>query len=450
MNRQKRRRILAGVLATIVLCTAVYVVVTYYHASEGTTGTDMTAGVGKKRFSLWSYKPNRAPATTTRSTAPPSTSPTNTNKNATTSVPKAPSPAPATTTSPLPSTPPSAGTPVTLNTGFGVSVGNTFAYLSDAKLNAYLDDLAALGVGWLRFDLSWNDVQYNNSSTYDWSHIDRIVTQANARHIKVLPILLYTPKWARLSSCSYDEYCAPADPAQFATFAGAAAKRYASQGVHYYEIWNEPNMGAWWGSQGNVRGYSALLKAASPALRASDPQVFIITGGTGPAATDGTDVSPLDFINGLYQNGAKSSFDAIGHHPYTYPVPATFKEDWNAWMQMALTNVSIRSIMMANGDSAKQIWATEYGAPTGGPKAAATMSNYGTIQNADHVSEDVQSYILSEAIKTHAAQPWAGPLFWYSYIDLGTSQNTNENFFGLRRFDGSAKASYEILRSLLR
>ncbi len=208
-------------------------------------------------------------------------------------------------------------------------------------------------------------------------------------------------------------------------------------------------MGTWWGTKGNVKGYSDLLKATSPAIRSQDAQAFIITGGTGPAATDGTDVAPLEFISGLYQNGAKSSFDAIGHHPYTYPVPATFKEDWNAWMHMALTSVSIRSIMAANGDSAKQIWSTEYGAPTGGPKTIATMSNYGTIASADHVSEDLQSYILSEAIKARAAQTWAGPLFWYSYIDLGTQTNTNENFFGLRRFDGSKKPSYDTLRSLL-
>ncbi len=430
-SNPKRIRVLFYLLGASVLCAGAYFFITEYNAIQS---GDMTASIGKRKFSLWSYRAQQNTATTTSPVATTTT---------TTTATSASKPAkPATSTPPV--------TPaVTLNYTFGISVGNTFAYLSDAKLNAYLDDLASLGVGWLRFDISWNDVQYNNSTTYDWAPIDRVVAQANARHIKLLPILLYTPTWARLSSCSHDEYCAPADPAQFAQFAGEAAKRYAPQGVHQWEIWNEPNMGAWWGSKGNVKGYSDLLKVTSVAIRSQDTQAFIITGGTGPAATDGTDVAPLDFISGLYQNGAKSSFDAIGHHPYTYPVPATFKEDWNAWMQMALTTTSIRSIMAVNGDSAKQIWSTEYGAPTGGSKTSATMSNYGTVTNADHVSEDLQAYILSEAVKTRATQSWAGPLFWYSYIDLGTKKTTNENFFGLRRFDGSKKPSYDTLRALL-
>ncbi len=451
-GKRKTRRILAICFAAALLCVSAYVLLSYYDMTSNPAGTDMTAGIGKKRFSIWSYRPQQK-ATTTRPVATPvspspsssSTSPSsNTSPTSTASSPASQKPTPVIVPT---STTPAA---TTLNYTFGVSVGNNFAYLSDAKLKAYLDDLASLGVGWLRFDLSWNDVQHNNGTTYDWSPIDRIVTQANARHIKLLPILLYTPQWARLSSCSYDEYCAPADPGQFAKFAGEAAKRYAPQGVHQWEIWNEPNMGAWWGSAGNVKGYAALLKATAVALRGQDPQAFIITGGTGPAATDGTDIAPLDFLIGLYQNGARSSFDAVGHHPYTYPVTATFKEDWNAWMQMALTSQSIRSIMIANGDSGKQVWLTEYGAPTDGPKSGATVSNYGTVQSTDHVSEDLQSYILTEAIKAHAGQSWAGPLFWYSYIDLGTSRTTNENFFGLRRFDGSAKPAYGVLGGALK
>lgn len=315
----------------------------------------------------------------------------------------------------------------------GLSVGNAFPYLSDAQLNSYLDDIASLGVTWLRFDISWNDVQYENADIYDWTPSDRVVTAARARGLKLLPILLYTPAWARDPSCPRKEHCAPVDQKLFAEFAARAAERYARQGVHHWEIWNEPNVGAWQ-PRNNLEGYAEMLVLTSRAIKAANPSAIIVTGGLAPAETRGTDISPLDFLEGLYARGAGKHFDAVGHHPYTYPVTATHIESWNAWLQMAKTQRSLRSIMTANGDGGKKIWSTEYGAPTGGP---------------EHVSEELQALILSDALKVHATQPWSGPFFWYSYIDAGSTTETNENFFGLRRFDNSKKPSYEKLKDLL-
>ncbi len=332
------------------------------------------------------------------------------------------------------------------NQEVGLSVGNTLEYANDANRDAALDDIQSLGVTWLRFDVAWSDVQSDNSTTYDWTSVDNVVAAAQARGLHLLPILVYTPTWARLPSCANTAYCAPADPDQFAAFARTAAERYAPQGVHDWEIWNEPNMGRYWGSAGNIVGYATLLTHASTAIRAVDPSAVVVTGGLSPAATRGADISPTDFLEGLYDAGAGNSFDAVGDHPYSYPVPPSYAEDWNAWQQMDATPTSIRSVMAAHGDAAKQIWITEYGAPTNGPGTEATENNYQLDNAPDHVSEALQARMLSEALQAHAEDPWAGPLFWYSYKDLGITTDTNENFFGLIRFDGSKKPSYAILQ----
>lgn len=340
--------------------------------------------------------------------------------------------------------------PAHTNQEFGLSVGNAFAHLSAGELNSSFDDLRSLGVAWLRFDVPWNDVQPAKDGSYNWSPIDRIVSAAKQHDIKLLPILLYTPSWARLPACkNTDEYCSPADPDQFAEFAQAAARQYAPQGVHYWEIWNEPNVGEYWGTQGNIIGYAKLLIATSIAIHAVDPSAYIVTGGMSPATTGGSGVSPIDFLKGLYARGAGPYFNAVGHHPYTYAVPADHAEDSNAWLQMSSTNPSLRSIMAANGDGDKQIWSTEYGAPTGGPGALATMTNYLVNQDFDHVTEELQSLILTKAVQVQRNQPWSGPLFWYSYKDAGTSPDTNENFFGLIRYDGAKKPAYGALQQIL-
>jgi hypothetical protein len=109
----------------------------------------------------------------------------------------------------------------------------------------------------------------------------------------------------------------------------------------------------------------------------------------------------------------------------------------------------MRSVMTTYGDGAKKIWMTEYGAPTGGPGLAADVGNYLIGSSPDHVTEALQEKMLREVLPLHASYDWAGPMFWYSYLDGGTSQSDRENFFGLIRYDGTQKPAYTTLMTLL-
>jgi polysaccharide biosynthesis protein PslG len=331
----------------------------------------------------------------------------------------------------------------------GFATGDTLPGLSSSQLASELSDIASLNVGWIRMDFDWSWIQPDSSTQYYWSNIDAVVAAANARHIKILATLDYAPKWAQPNSCNYSEFCAPASPAAFAAFAQAAVQRYAPEGIHSWEIWNEPNLGFWYPTP-NISAYVQLLKATYPVIKAADPAATVITAGLAPAPTvSGVSYSPITFLSDMYQDGAKGFFDAVGMHPYSYPDLPSSNYTWNAWQQMAATNPSLRSIMVANGDGSKQIWMTEYGAPTGGPQAQATDSDYASIYNSDHVDENLQSEMVTQAITLQSSYSWAGPLFLYTYKDQGTSENTNENFFGVISFDGTNKPAYTALQNLL-
>jgi hypothetical protein len=357
---------------------------------------------------------------------------------------------PVTNPTPTPTPTPTPAPVSTLGEGFGISFAGTLLPLSDAEVNARLADAASLGVKWIRIDVGWNDIQRRDQNTFNWSGIDRIVASANAHGLHVLGLLTNTPGWARIPDCGSTQ-CGPDDSAfdAFANFAAAAATRYAPQGVHAWEIWNEPNIVLFWQPQPDVRAYTNLLKATYPAIKRADPNSIVISGGLSPAANTDSSITPYDFLARMYSDGAGGSFDAVGMHPYSYPATPALLETWNAWSQMASISKSLRSLMQANGDSGKQIWMTEYGAPTGGPGSLATMDNYRTIGSANHVTEDLQAEMLRQAITLTPTYPWAGPLFWYSYKDMGTDTDTNENFFGLVRFDGSHKPAYDLLSTLL-
>jgi hypothetical protein len=57
--------------------------------------------------------------------------------------------------------------------------------------------------------------------------------------------------------------------------------------------------------------------------------------------------------------------------------------------------------------------------------------------------------MLAAAITSFHAEPWAGPFFWFSYQDNGSTGSSNETYFGLIRADGSHKPAYDTYRQLI-
>lgn len=319
---------------------------------------------------------------------------------------------------------------------FGIAAGGGLSKISIPELNQRLDEMKKLGVEWVRFDIEWGNVQYDSPNNFTWERYDAVVDAIVARNMKPLAILLFTPEWARDINCKGGAKCPPDDPQEFATFAAHASKRYKNEGLHYWEIWNEPNNYDFWATKTNCVSYTALLKATYVAIKHVDENAVVITGGTSPAATNDVNISPVDFLECIYTNGGKDYFDAVAHHPYSFPILSS-KNTAGAWAQMSLTAESLRSLMIKNGDEQKKIWMTEFGAPTSGPDSKW------------YVSEVDQAAIVIDALNLYKQYSWAGPFFWYSMKDTGTTTDTNENFFGLLRYDGSHKLSYEVLKSLI-
>lgn len=321
---------------------------------------------------------------------------------------------------------------------YGFSAGD-LVDLNATALASRLADIKSMGAKWVRMDMSWSRVQAAGPTSWNWKDYDRVTTAVQNAGLKMLAILDYTPKWAWTPGCTIGQECAPADTTKFAAYAAAAVARYKTKGVTHWEIWNEPNKAGSWAPKPNPAAYTRLLIATYNAIKAKDAQAFVITGGFSPAYTEPGQIAPSEFLNAMYANGAKGYFDAVGHHPYSYPAPPDYNANWTGWVQMK----NLRPIMVAKGDEAKQIWLTEYGAPTGGPGLAASpANNYGADNGAEHVTEALQATMASKAVSLHKSYNWVGPLFWYGYKDLGTDATAMEDFFGLVRHDGTIKPAY--------
>lgn len=341
----------------------------------------------------------------------------------------------ATVTAPAPApVPPPPPPPAPSSSRFGISAGGGIQNLSSTDLAHYLDLLQAAHVGWLRFDINWNVVQSAGPTSYNWTPFDNVVNAAASRGIKSLAILDYSPSWARSGSSS--SATPPTNLADYATFAKAAAQHYSQLGVHDYEIWNEPNVGSFWSTGPSAAQYTQMLKLAYPAVKNGDPNAFVISAGLSPygsyGSADSMHVNPITFLEQMYADGAKGYMDAVGWHPYAYPYGVQLAA-WSGWSQMNQTSTSARSVMTANGDGGKQLWATEFGEPTGSASTA--------------VSEAVQAQYVTDAYGDLKGVSWAGPAFFYSGVDLGTDQTNVEDNFGIIRHDWTPKPAYSAYQS---
>lgn len=308
--------------------------------------------------------------------------------------------------------------------GLGFAEGSGVVGDSDAELARRLDGIAATGARWIRIDFDWSGLEPSRGS-FDWGYMDRIVNAATARGIKVLAILAYTPAWARPGGTG--THYPPTNPADFANFARATVDHYAGV-VRHWEIWNEPNLSSFWQPAANPAAYTTLLNATYDAIKSRDPGATVVTGGTAPSADGNGSMSPVAFLNGIYDAGARGHFDAVAHHPYNYPYEPLRPESNFNWNAFGGVTPKLREVMVARGDSAKRIWATEIGVPSPAERAGIQMTPQ---YAATHITQAVTAW---------RAWAWTGPMFWYSYRDSGTNQADPEQMFGLVRRDFSPKS----------
>ncbi|SEO75290.1 hypothetical protein [Trujillonella endophytica] len=319
---------------------------------------------------------------------------------------------------------------------------------SAGRRAAYVQQAADAGAGTVRETVGWADVE-GVEGRYLWAFTDERMRLTAGRGISMLMTVAYSPRWA--SSCPYDlrfSKCGPADVAEYARFVSVLAERYGQGGRFWaenpslryvplagVEIWNEPNLATYWKNP-DGRRYAALVTAAHRAVERVDPTLTVIAGATASGTTAaGRMINPVEFLQQMYSAGAGGSFDAFSHHPYRFWRSATAEQILavhpdSGWSQMGETRTSLRSVMVANGDGGKKIWATEVGAPT----------------HLFGVSEAEQADLAALEVATWNALPWAGNLYWYGLRDECSSAYVTQCRFGVVRWDGSLKPSYGALR----
>lgn len=349
---------------------------------------------------------------------------------------------------------------------YGISPGAGFFFDQD-KIEQALTDFDALGFHWIRSNVPWKNFQPDDprvvgeDASYNWKAVDAFIATMNSpqwdNRFALIVQIGNVPDWAKQNVTPGDgNIPLPFDQPLFAKAAAALAERLYGT-VHVFEIQNEPNMGKKGAAHGvdditdwpvpDAYGYAQLLKLVYPAIHAARPKAVVLIGGLGGTQdVFGVQMASDEFLQGIYAAGGKNYFDGVAFHPYSQPVlpcaansavcepnlhyVSRVKDPYgmtNGWTRM----LNARQIMVGAGDAEKQIWITEFGAPTAA------------------VTDDEQAEILTAGVTRASQHDFTRVFCWFTYKDDNNDAGVAGDSMGLIRADGSLKPSYDTYKALL-
>jgi hypothetical protein len=318
------------------------------------------------------------------------------------------------------------------------------------------------GMTWVKQIFAWQDIEGAQKGAYDWSHADQAVYTANGKGIDLLARIDNAPPWAA-PGCNNPakKQMGPAKNTQdWVDFLGVFAARYKGR-IRAYEIWNEPNLAReWCGRPPNPSEYAALLKASYAKIKAVDPNALVFSAGLTPTTeNDATAMPDATFVEQMYSamgNKSDGYFDVLGVHAAGYKAPPEISPDDIAKNPQynhgegAAGRIygfrhaeDIRKIMVAKGDSAKQIAILEFGW-TSDPLHQA----YSWFQ----VDEQTKGRYIVNAFKYAKANwsPWIGAMFVIYMGNPDWTKDTEEYWWAITEPDGTPRAAYVQLKNLVK
>lgn len=266
--------------------------------------------------------------------------------------------------------------------------------------------IAAAGVEIVRMDVGWM-VGEPKPGEYEFSRYDRLIDLLSARGLRLLFIFDYT-------NPLYDggkPPCTDAGRAASARFCAAMAARYKGRGV-IWELWNEPNSGAFWKPKPDADDYVKWCRAVVKAVREADPDACIV----GPA----TSKIDMDFLDECFSQGFLDLVDGVTVHPY---------RNHKSGPETAMDEYAELRSMMQGARRPIPVLSGEWG---------YTSLETGDVRQAKLLARQWLSNLAGGV-----------PIsIWYDWRDDGAAPDNREHHFGTMTHDLKPKLAYFAMKTL--
>jgi hypothetical protein len=238
-----------------------------------------------------------------------------------------------------------------------------------AKRERAIQMIADAGFHWLRQEFPWEDIEIHGKGDFEdrrhepyrsaWEKYDQIVDLAVEADLEIIARLSNPPSWSRAAGDDSGTFAPPDDLDDYGDFVEAVASRYQGR-IHYYQIWNEPNIYPEWGNAPvSPEAYTELLRVGYTRVKAACPDCVVLSGALAQTIPLGPrDLNDFIFLQRMYDAGAGDYFDVLAMQGYGLWSGPTDRR-----MRPRVLNFSrplyLRGIMVENGDAQKPIWITE-------------------------------------------------------------------------------------------
>lgn len=247
-------------------------------------------------------------------------------------------------------------------------------------------------------NVSWPSLEPKKGQ-WNFKELDKLVDLASRKDVGVLLPLGLSPRWASSRPDEPSSYNKPgfaAEPTSiedWRNYVRIVAQRYKGR-VHYYEIWNEPNLPGFF--SGKVDDMILLTREAARVLKEVDPTIVVVSpsptaSGTGPR-----------WLDSFLAKGGGQYVDVIGYHFYVSPKPPE---------EMLPLIRQIRLTMGKHGIS-KPLWNTEAGWFMANQKTTVKVDAVGfkskVLSNDEAMAYIARAYIINWAMGVER-------FYWYAW-----------------------------------
>ena len=278
-----------------------------------------------------------------------------------------------------------------------------------------LDSAHAAGFRFVRMDMLWADVE--RRGRFRFFAYDALMRACEARQMGVLWILDYGhPDHGGAVPRT------PEDVAAFGRFAEAAAAHFQGHNVRY-EIWNEPNVAAFWSPSPNPAEYKRLLREAAAAVRRADPSARVSSGG----------LSKIDlaFLREAIDPSLAGELTAVAIHPYPPAGPEVIAPALNELREWVAQTLGQRL----------EVWQTEWG------YSSSAIENLPPDGHSDRARRLQATLAVREML---TACVLGFPLaVWYDLRDDGPDPANPDHNYGLLDANANEKPAMHGVRNFI-
>jgi hypothetical protein len=336
---------------------------------------------------------------------------------------------------------------------FGV---NTFLQeeVEPQKRELAVQMMADAGFEWIRQEFTWEDIEIHGKGDFEdrrhepyrssWEKYDHIVDLADQYGLQIIARISNPPAWSRAQGDEAGTLAPPDDLADYGDFVEEMVRRYQGR-IHYYQIWNEPNIYPEWGERPvSPEEYTELLKVGYSRVKGACPDCVVISGALAQTIPLGPrDLNDFIFLQRMYDAGAGDYFDVLAMQGYGLWSGPTDRR-----MRPRVLNFSrplyLREIMVENGDAGKPIWITEMN--WNAPPPDLPNKAFGFV-----TPEQQARYAVLAYRRAQQEWPWLGVInFWFFKRATDSEKDQAMYYFRMVEPDFTATPVYHVLREYTR